>query len=101
MLIAAWDKYGDAIDVTKRLKDDGNEKETEDRIAALFGESLFHSSGPIEHDGVENDDTYVDLGDDRPHKMNEELAMRLEKATKAGMSREGAERFKHILENID
>lgn len=98
MLMAARDKYGDEIDVNQRLEDDGNKEETEGKIAALFGESLFHSSGIIEDDGLEKDDMYVDLGDDQLHEVDEELARRVEEATQNGMSQEGAKRLKQILE---
>lgn len=39
LLIAARDKYGYDIDVTKRVRDNRNSEETEGQIAALHGES--------------------------------------------------------------
>lgn len=51
MLIAAWDEYGDEIDVNKCLKEDGNEEGSEVKIAALFGES-FYSIRLMEDDGI-------------------------------------------------
>lgn len=71
MLIVAKDEYGDENDVTRWPEEDGNEKETEGNIAALYGEAQFHTSGQIEDDGIEKDDTYVDFGDDPPHEVNE------------------------------
>lgn len=87
MPIATRDKYGVEIDVTKRMKDDGNEEEAADKIAPLFGDSLFHSSGLVENDGLEEADTYVGLGDDRAREVDEELAMQVEEATKNGLSK--------------
>lgn len=37
MLIAAQDKYGDGIDVDKRLEENGNEEETKDEIGPYSG----------------------------------------------------------------
>lgn len=65
MLIAARNKLGDDIGVKQRLtKDDENEEEIENIIADLYGEPSFHNGGQIEDDGSQNEDVYVDFGDD-------------------------------------
>lgn len=63
MVIAARDKYGEDIAVTRGMGEDGNEGETEGKIAALYRESSFHRGGQIEDDSRKKEDTYVDLGD--------------------------------------
>lgn len=65
IFLAARDTYDDDTDVAVRLVKNGNEEESEGKIAALFGESFFHSGGQIVDDGLEDEDVYVDLGDDR------------------------------------
>lgn len=50
MLLAAGDKLGDDFDVKKRLIEDSNEEENDGTIAALYGESVFHSGGQMEVD---------------------------------------------------
>lgn len=77
MLIAARDKCCYEIDVTEGLKGDGNEEKTGGRIAVLYGKSTFHSSDQVKEDGFKKDDIYVDLGDDPPDEMDEELSRRL------------------------
>lgn len=53
MLLAAKDKHGDDTDVAKRPSEDDNEKEDNSgKIAALFGESVSHSSGCTDDDGL-------------------------------------------------
>lgn len=39
----ALDKLGEDIDVTEKLKKDGEKEENEGVIAVLYGESVFHS----------------------------------------------------------
>lgn len=68
MLLAVQEKYGSDIYAKDRLTADGNEEGNSGRIAALFGESVFHNAGAIERDAVEDDDIYVDFGDDTPDR---------------------------------
>lgn len=98
MLMAARDKYGDDIDVADRLATDGNQEENEGTIAALFGESVFHSSGQIEEDGLEDEDVYVDLGDDRIEDIEDELQKRIAEAVSNGLSRKGEKKLEEIIQ---
>lgn len=42
------------------------------KIAELFGESVFHNCGDLENVPLENDDIYVDLGNDAPEEISKE-----------------------------
>lgn len=66
MLLAARDKHGEKIDVVRGLADAGDDEERTGKIAALFGESVFHSEGNIEKDGIIFEETCVDSGNDEP-----------------------------------
>lgn len=98
MLIAAWGKYGDDSNVIKRLKDDDNKEKKKYMVAALFGDKFLYSSGLMEKDGLDEGDKYVDLDGDRPHEVDEKLAMQVEEATKNGMSKERVKMLRNILE---
>lgn len=97
MLIAARDKYGDDIDVRKRLDEDGNEENVSRKIAALFRESIFQSGGMIEDDGLQNEDLYVDFGDDSQHDIDLELEKRVNEATFNGLSKHGVQCLKSAI----
>lgn len=87
MLMAALDELGEDIDVKMQLKEDGNKPKNEGMIAALYGESVFHSGGQIKDDRIENQDAYVDLGDDRPEKIKKKSKERIKKASANGLSK--------------
>lgn len=97
MLILARNKYGDDIDVTGLVKEDFNEEETESKIAALYGESLFHRSGQIEDDGITKDTTYIDLGDDPSHEVDEELNTGVKEETQDLISAKGRKGLEQLL----
>lgn len=56
-----------------KLREDGNEKENENTIAALNGESVFHRIGQIQDNGLNEGDLYVDLGDEPAAAVEMEL----------------------------
>lgn len=85
MLLAARDRFGDEIDVTKRFEEDGNEEEHDSTTAALNGESVFHCGGQFDDDGLNEDDVYVDLGDDSARGVEKELEMKIEEAKSNGL----------------
>lgn len=97
MLIAARDKCNDDIDVIRLLEEEGNEEVTEGKIVTFYGESLFHRSGQIENDGLTKHVTYVDSGDNPPHKMDEELNLRVKETMQNGMSEEETNRLQQLL----
>lgn len=99
MLMAARDKYGEEIDVAQRLDDDGNkEEESERNIAALFGESVFHSGGNVEEDGLVNEEICVDFGDDPPKEVENELKERIKEAVQNGLSKAGEKKLQEIIQ---
>lgn len=61
MLVAALDNYGGDIDVTKRLREDGNEEDRSGKIDALFCESVFNNCGIVTEDGLQVEKLYVDF----------------------------------------
>lgn len=73
MLMATWDKYDEEIDVAQRLTDDGNQKESSGKIAALFGQSVFHSSGNVEEDRLKTDELCVHFGDNLSQEVEKTL----------------------------
>lgn len=82
MLMAARDKYGSYMNVKERLIEDGNEEEISGKFAALFGGSFLINGGAREDDGLENDDIYVDFGDDAPEEISKELDQRISEASR-------------------
>lgn len=97
MIIAASDKYGVEVDVTRPLDEDGNEEERGGKIAALYGESLFHKSGQVKVDGFTKDDTYEDLDDEPSYEVDERMNMRAKKATQNGMSKKATKGLEELL----
>lgn len=87
--MAARDKFGEVIDVSHWLADDGYEEESSDNIAALFGESVFHTGDNVEEDGFVEEEKYVDFGDDSPQDIEEALKDRIAEAAKNGLSENG------------
>lgn len=57
--MAAKEKYGNEIDVTKQLVKDGNGGESARRIAAPFRESDFHNGLNIGEDRLDMEDIYM------------------------------------------
>lgn len=99
MLLATRDRYGDDIDVADRLAKDGREEESEGRIAAFFGESVFLNDGQIESDGLDEKDIYVALGDDSIKDIETELGNRVSEAVRNGLSKKGESNLKNIIKN--
>lgn len=94
--MAAKHKFGDEIGVMKRLVEDGNEK-CKNTIAALYGEAVFHNGEQIEDDGLEENDVYVDLGDDVEKDVEKEIAERINEAKTKELSEEGTLRLEKII----
>lgn len=84
MLNATRDKYDDEIDATWRLEENGYEEEMEGEMAALYGEQQFHRSDQIQNVDLTKDDTYVHLGDDPPHEVDENLNMPVKESMQNG-----------------
>lgn len=87
MLMAARDKYGNEIDVAGPFVKDGNGEESNGRIAGFIGESVFHNDRQIEDDGLEHEDIYVDLGDDRMEEIEDEIKKRIVEEVRIGLSK--------------
>lgn len=96
--MAGRDQYGNDIDVTERLDEDCNEKESKTRIAASSGESVFHYDGHVEENRLHDKDINVDLRDD-PLKENEpQIRERNAKAHQNGLSKAEVNRLEDIIE---
>lgn len=94
MLMAAREKYGREIDVKEWLSDAGNDDKSSRKIAALFGESVFHIGEMVEDDGFQDDDIYVDFGSNPQESRDEKLDKRVTEAAQNGLSNAGVERLK-------
>lgn len=97
MLAASRDRHDGDIDFEKRLKKDGNEENSSENIAGLFGKSLFHEDGDVDTDGLEEENYCGDSGDDPQDVINNELKERLNQARKEGMSEEGIIKLTEIM----
>lgn len=86
MLKVSRDKLCDDIDVNMWLKEDENEEKNKDMIVALYGKSVSHSGGQFKNDGIENQDAYIDLDDDRSEKVEVKLKESIRKALANGLS---------------
>lgn len=98
MLISPGDKYGEDIDVTNRLKNDFNEEESNGRITAIYGDSVFHSSGSVEYDGLTTKDIYVDFGDNEPRDIETQVSKRIAEAKCNRLSKERARKLSDMIE---
>lgn len=100
MLTAVRDKYGEDIDMASRLPADSNE-ETGKRygnIAALFGESVFHSNGGMEDGRIINGKTCVDFKEDTPKEVEQVLDEHIVEAVNSGLSKTGEENLRKVIQ---
>lgn len=97
MLKAARDKYGEEIDGAQRLTDDGNQEEISGNMAALFGESVFHSGGNVGEDGLETEELCVDFGYDLPQEVEKALDEQIKEAGRHGLSKVGEKKLRKII----
>lgn len=93
MLISARDKYGEDIDVARRLMNNRNEEERPGKFPALFGESVFHNGGGVLDDGLVTEDNCVDFGDDSPQDIKKELSKQISKAKENRLLQAGTQKF--------
>lgn len=60
-----WSRQtGDDIAVKLKLIEDGNEKESDSTIAALYKKLVFHGGGHTADDDLYEEDIYVGLGNE-------------------------------------
>lgn len=98
MLNAAGDKDGVDIDVKERLSDDSNEENSSRKIAAFFGESVFHSGRMVEEDGLQDDDVFVNFGDNPQEKIAKELDKQLREAAQKVLPNAEVQQLKASIE---
>lgn len=96
MLMAARDRYEDDTDVANRLNQEGKE-EVQRKIDALFGELVFQNGGRIEDEGLDDEDIYVDLGDDSIKDIETELEDHVSEAVKNGLSNKKENKLNEII----
>lgn len=68
LLQAACDHNHVYIDVPEKMRNDGNAEQDYQIIVATCGEFLIHNDGKIEEHGLEENDIYVQFGNDSPRK---------------------------------
>lgn len=94
MLQAASNLHDGDIDVRERLEKDREEEEGS--IAALYGDSLYHT-GLNEEDGLEKIEDQAEFGDNTQQEIDDALKKRIEEAMKAGLSAAGGTRLESML----
>lgn len=97
ILAAACDRHQGEVDVERKLKEDGNLEENETRVVALFGDNVFHRDGHIKTDGLEDQDVYVEFGDDPQEAINKEICGRIGEARQEGLCKQGEKDLRRIL----
>ena len=69
-------------------------------VAALMDDQtgVFHSAGGDEHDGLNDEDVYIDIGEDEPGECEAELKKRVQEAIDDGLSEKGARQLEGMLQ---
>jgi len=98
LLAAAVDKYGGVIEASEVVANDENNPEA-GSISVLLDDGVYHSAGGFEADGLEEDDIYIDLGEDDESEIIKELDKRVFEARDAGLSEEGQKTLKELLDD--
>lgn len=65
-------------------------------IESLLSDGIFHSAGGIEDDNI-SDDVYIDIGEDAEGEVEAALESRVQKAIENGLSQNGAQRLRKLL----
>lgn len=100
MIQAACDKHDGEINVADIMDETTPEVGTDDAemsIAALLSGDIFHSAGGVEDDGMDDEDIYIDMGEDPPFEIEKELEKRIKDAGQNGLTGKGIERLRSLI----
>ena len=106
LLAAARERLGAVVDVSNLMDTQehaGKEGREGSSIHGILREqglgwgSTFHGTPPQEHDGLEDEDVYVDLGDDPVADRDAALRKLVDTARVNGISEIGAQRLERML----
>lgn len=64
----------------------------------MFAESIFHNGRQIEDNGLDGEDVFVDLGDDRKEGIEEKLGKRIKEAVENGLFEKIEKKVKEIIQ---
>lgn len=92
-LKTACDKHDGSIDNEKITQETNSKTAT---VATLLTESVFHSAGGVEGDGLDNEKVYVDVGDDSDENLMSKLK-KVDERKRIDTSVEGLHRLSGIL----
>lgn len=95
MLAAACDRHNGVIDTSEMNQELNAQKD--EKICSLIEEAVYHSAGGTDCDGLEEEDVYIDIGDDIEDDLVKELEARVHEARDKGLSERGANRLREIL----
>lgn len=93
ILEAACDNHDGIIDAAEL----NQESKPSERVASLLTEAIFHSAGGYENDGLEEDDVYIDLGEDPDEDIVAEIQKRVDEAKSNGLSPDGVKKLRTLL----
>lgn len=83
MLDAAADRHNGVIDTQEMNQELIRQKDQ--KSCALIEEAVYHSAGGMDCDGMEDDDVYMDIGDDIEEDLVKELENRVQEAKEKGI----------------
>lgn len=86
--------------MAKRLSKDNKEEEKSVKIAALFGESVFHSSGCTDDEGLRKECIYVEFGYIEPEKISFKLEKRMKEGREANMTNRRENNLRNIIKKM-
>lgn len=97
LLSAACDQNDGVINAPDQLKKYAAEVPTKGSIAAIMSSGVYHSAGGDENDGLQEDDVYIDLGEDEESELTKALGERLQEASENGISPNGLTKLRNIV----
>lgn len=88
ILQAACDKHEGIVD-TGELNQENNGS-TVNNICSLLKDAIYHSIRGAEGDGLEEQDVYIDIGEDTDEELSKEIDQRILEAKQKGHVRTGS-----------
>lgn len=86
MINIICDKHDGEIDMAEMMSNRTiDEQNNNGSIATLLLENIYHSAGGSEQDGLEEEDIYIDLGEDTEEDINNALEQRINEAKDKGL----------------
>lgn len=82
MFLVTRERWGDNVDGTEKMIEDGSEYGEDYSVAALPGDASFHKSSLNVVDSLDHEDVYVGLGD-KPLEMVKKTSQDLLREAKA------------------